>query len=160
VPSHQFLEEFQCCSFVSALRDDGFKHFTFVFYSAPEVVPLSIHLHEDLVHMPLPFRERAKLLDPLSSGLRGKHWTEPVPPVADGFVADIYSAFMQQIFHFPKRKRETDVLHHSQADDLGTGLKVLERDRFGHSRTLRKSPAPLKQSYSDKAERTVSLPRG
>ncbi len=52
---HQFLKEFECCSFVSALRDHSLEHFTFVTHHAPEVVSLAIHLHKNLVHVPLPF---------------------------------------------------------------------------------------------------------
>ncbi len=55
VPLHQFSEEFQCCGFVSAFRDDCFQHLSFVIDGAPKIMPLAIHLHENLVHVPLPF---------------------------------------------------------------------------------------------------------
>ncbi len=55
VPLNQFLEEFQCCSFVSTLRDDGLKHFTFVIDGTPEVVAFAVHFHEYFVQMPLQF---------------------------------------------------------------------------------------------------------
>ena len=61
---------------------------------------------------------------------------------------------MQQIFDMPKRERETDVQHQRQADDLGAGLKVFERGRSGHGQKLRNTPAPLKQSSSDKTLRS------
>ncbi len=67
-------------------------------YGAPKVVTLAIHLHEHLVHVPLPFRECAKLLDAFSSDFRSKHRAEPIPPISDGFMADIDPAFVQQIF--------------------------------------------------------------
>ncbi|KUJ79254.1 hypothetical protein AVO44_08430 [Ruegeria profundi] len=65
----QFLEEFQCCSFISTFGENRFQHLTFVIYGTPEIVPLSIHLHENLIHLPLLFRECAQPLDALSSDL-------------------------------------------------------------------------------------------
>ncbi len=69
VPLHQFLEEFQCCGFVSTLRNDGLKHLTFVINGPPKIMPLAIHFHKDLVHVPLPFGEGAQVLNTLSSDL-------------------------------------------------------------------------------------------
>ena len=82
MPLHQFIEEFQCCSFVSPFRDNGFQHLTFVINGPPKIMPLAIYLHKDLVHMPLPFGVGSKLLNTLSSGLRSKHRTKPVPTVS------------------------------------------------------------------------------
>jgi len=36
------------------------------------------------------------------SNLRREHWTEPVPPGANRFVADIDAAFVEQIFDLPQ----------------------------------------------------------
>ncbi len=94
--------------------------------SPPEVVPLAIHLHENLVYMPLPFRERAQLLNTLPSDLSSKQRAKPVPPISDSFVAHVDASLVQQIFDIPKRERESDVQHHGQADDLGTGFEVFE----------------------------------
>ncbi len=52
-----------------AFGDDRFQHFDFVIHGAPEVVSLAVHLHKNLVHMTLPFRECPQLLDSLSSDL-------------------------------------------------------------------------------------------
>ncbi len=150
VSLHQFLKEFQCCSFVSAFGDNGFQHLTFVIDSPPKIMPLAIHLHENLVNVPLPFGEGAQLLHTLSSDLRSKHRPEPVPPISDSFVAHVDASLVQQIFDIPKRERETDVQHNRQADDLGTGFKVFERRGSGHGQKLRNHPARLKQSSSDK----------
>ncbi len=122
--------------------------------SPPKIVPLAIDLHENLVEVSLAFRECTKLLDPFASNLRSKHWAEPVPPESDGFVADIDPAFVQQIFDIPQRKRKSDIKHHGQADDLGTGFEVLEGGRFGHGQKLRNRPALLKPSSSDKTVQT------
>ncbi len=65
-------------------------------------------------------------------------------------MADVDASLVQQIFDITKRKRKPDVQHHRQADDLGTGLEILESGRFGHSQTLCKPPARLNPSSSDK----------
>ena len=41
-----------------------------------------------------------------------------MPPVPNGFVADVNATLMQQVFDVPERKRKPDVEHHRQADDL------------------------------------------
>ena len=116
----------------------------------PKVMLLTVDLHENLVHVPLPFRECAQLLDSLSAYLRSKHRTEAVPPIADGFVTDIDTTLVKEIFDIPQRKWKPDVQHHRQADDLGTGFEVLEGGRFGHSQMLCNRPARLKLVSSDK----------
>ncbi len=132
VPLHQFLSEFQCCSFVSAFADNGFQHLVLMIDGPPEVVSLAIHLHKNLVQVPLPFGERAQLLNTLSSNLSSKNRAKPVPPISDSFVAHVDASRMQQIFDIPKRERETDVQHHRKANDLGAGFEILERGRFGY----------------------------
>ena len=59
------------------------------------------------------------MLDTLSSDLRGEHRTEPIPPETDGFVVDIDATLVQQILDVPQRRRESNIHHHRQADDLG-----------------------------------------
>ncbi len=65
-------------------------------------------------------------------------------------MADIDASLVQQVFDIPRRKWKSNVQHHRQMNDLTTGLEVLEAERFGHSSTLRKPPAPLNPSPSDK----------
>jgi hypothetical protein len=64
-------------------------------------------------------------------------------------MADFDAAFMQYVFHIPKRKRETNVQHHRQADDFRAALKALEPVRFGHVQKLRGRPARLNWNLSD-----------
>ncbi len=61
-------------------------------------------------------------------------------------MADVDASLVQQVFDIPQRKWKPDVQHYRKTDDLGTGFEILERGRFVHSQTLRKPPAPLKQS--------------
>ena len=58
--------------------------------------------------------------------LRREPRTEPVPPGANRFMADIDAAFVEQIFDLPQRKRIPDIHHHGQADDLGGRLEISE----------------------------------
>ena len=99
---HCFLEEFLRSLPVSRLRDKAFQDLAFVIYSAPEVVPLAIDLHEDLVEMPSP-AAGSHALDPALPDLGGKHWTEPVPQEPDCFMADFDTALVQQILNVAQR---------------------------------------------------------
>ncbi len=150
VPLHQFLEEFQCGSFVSAFGDNGFQHLTFGMNSTPKIIPLAIHLYENLVHVPLPFGEGAQLLNTLPPDFSSKHRAKPVPPISDSFVTHVDASFLQKVFHISKRKRKTDTQHHCKANNLRTGLKILKGGRSGHSQTLCTRPARLKTNSSDK----------
>ena len=53
------------------------------------------------------------------SDLGCEQWTKTVPPVANGFVADINASLEQEIFDVAQGERETDVHHDREADDLG-----------------------------------------
>ncbi len=147
---HQFLEEFKCYSFVSAFGNNGFQHLALMILGPPKIMPLTIHLHKNLIHLPLPFGEYAQLLNTLSSDLSSKHWAKPVPPIPDSFVAHVDASLVQQVFDISKREWETDVKHHRKADDLGAGFEVLKRGKIGYGQKLRNTPARLKPSSSDK----------
>ena len=66
--------------------------------------------------------------------LRGEHWPKPVPPQTHRLVADVDATFEQNVFNLAQRQRIADVHHHSEANDLGRCLEVLER--IFHSETL------------------------
>ena len=65
-----------------------------------------------------------------SSDFRSKHRVDPVPPVADGFMADIDAALVQKILDVSKRKGKADVYHHRRADYSGVGFEMPKRERF------------------------------
>ena len=69
-------------------------------------------------------------------------------------MADIDATFVQKILDIPERKREPDVQHNSQTDNLGARLEVAKRRAFGHGQTLENRPARLKLVLSDKAQPT------
>ena len=72
---------------------------TFVINGPPEVMRLSVDLHEDLVQVPLPVRIRSHPTNPVSSYLSSKHRTKSIPPKPNCFVADLNASFVQKIFH-------------------------------------------------------------
>jgi len=117
----------------------------------PQVVPLSVDLHEHLVQVPTPLA-RAHPLDPALPDLRSKHRPEPVPPEPDGLVADLDPALVKKVLDVPKREREPHSEHHRQANDLGAGPDPLEGAGFCHGGTLRGRPPSLEPGFSDKAE--------
>lgn len=75
---------------------------------------------------------RAHLVDASAAYLGGKHRAKSSRPAPHGFVADVDAAFVQQILDVAQRRRESDVHHHRQTDDLGARLEILERAAFGH----------------------------
>ena len=50
--------------------------------------------------------------------LRGKHWTNAVPPVPHGLMADVDAALTQTIFALSQREGVADRHHARAADDL------------------------------------------
>jgi len=148
---HCFSKEIQCRFAIPALGDITFKHLTFVIYSAPQVVRFAVDLHENLVQVPLPIRMRTNLLNPFPSDLGRKHRPKPVPPETDRLMTDIDAAFVQQIFDVPERKREPNIHHNRQADDVGRRLEVLEWVTFFHPATLSVPLAHFNQVSADSA---------
>ena len=75
-----------------------------------------------------------------------------MPPDTHRLVADIDATLVQQVFDVPQRRRETDVYHHGEADDLGAGLDVPERAAVGHGSRLSTRSRQLKRGSSDNAQ--------
>lgn len=61
--------------------------------------------------------------------------SETVYPEPHALVANIDTAFMQQVLHIPKRQRKSDVNHHRELDDFGRRFEVTEWIS-GHQMTL------------------------
>lgn len=108
-----------------------------------------VDLHEHLIQVPLPMTARAHRFRPSTPDLGCEHRTEPVPPEAHCFVADLDAPFVPKILDVAQRQREPDVEHHRQADDLRARLEVAERGALGHQRRLAGHPRRLKPSSSD-----------
>ncbi len=63
----------------------------------------------------------------LPTDVGGKQGPEPVSPEAHRLVADVDTAFEQQILDIPEQKREPHILHHHQADHLRRRIETPER---------------------------------
>ena len=50
--------------------------------------------------------------------LRGNHWTNAVPPVPHGLMADVDAALTQKIFDLSQRYVVADIHHDRETDDL------------------------------------------
>ena len=70
-------------------------------------------------------------------------------------MADIDTAFVEQIFDISKRKRKPDVKHHCKANDLGTGFEVAKWRVFCHLNKLEPRPTRLKPVSSDSAAKDI-----
>ena len=64
----------------------------------PKVMFFFINFHKNFIRLPLPV---ARLQAPCSSlcGLACEIRAKPMLPVANGFIAYIYSSFMKQVFY-------------------------------------------------------------
>ena len=142
-PDH-FLEKFQSCLSIPLPAHIDFENLTFVIDGAPHIVLYAVDLHEDLVQMPAPLWSTVKSGNPFAADFAGKDGTEPLPPEAYRFVADVDAAFMQQILDISKRQREADIHHHRQADDFRDGFEVTERIGPGHPFWLRADQETVK----------------
>ena len=80
--------------------------------------------------MPLEPTKDVHFCDPLLADLGGESWAEPIPPIAHRLMVNIDFAFVEQVLYIPQRKREADIHHHCEADDLGRRLEVAENGRF------------------------------
>jgi hypothetical protein len=90
-----------------------------------------------------------KVPNPFPSDLRGEQRAKSVPPETDSFMANINTAFGQQILNISKRKWKPNIHHHRQADDLRARLEILEWVAFCHPERLGIRPARLKPFSSD-----------
>ena len=66
--------------------------------STPQIVCFSIYLYKHFIEMPFPVGMILSRMYPFIAYLMSEHWTKPIPPVSDSFMADIDASFMEQIF--------------------------------------------------------------
>ena len=52
--AHCFSKKFQGCLLVTCLGNKTFQNLTLVIHCSPEIVALSVDLHEDFIQVPLP----------------------------------------------------------------------------------------------------------
>lgn len=71
----------------------AFQYLAFVIHHPPEVVSLTVDLHEDLIQMP-PQAAKLQALDPPFPDLDRKYRAEPKPPELNRLVADVGASFM------------------------------------------------------------------
>jgi hypothetical protein len=109
--------------------------------SAPQVVPLAVDLHENLVEMTLPMAGLHPF-DLSPADLIREKRAKPMPPILDRLVAHIDTSLVKQFFDIPQRERKTHIQHHCQANDLGARLEVLERGSVWSFVDATRRPAP------------------
>ena len=114
--SHCFYKELLRCSLVTSFCNKAFKNLTFMINGTPKVKPFTVNFDENLIQMPLPVRV---VIHPLLPNFRGKLSAKSVHPKPHSFIANINSTFVEDIFNLAKAERVADVVHYSQADNLG-----------------------------------------
>ena len=56
-----------------------------------------------------------------------------MPPVPNGFIAYVHTAFMQKVFYISQRERKPYIQHNCELDDLRAGFEIAKRYWFRHS---------------------------
>lgn len=143
VPLQRLLQKRQGRSLSALLRDVAFEDLTFVIDRSPQIVTLSIDPHEDLIKVPAPVVKTLHSADPLSPDVSSEHRTEPVPPQAHRLVTYVDTAFEQQVFHIPQRRRKPHIHKHREPNDPGRRVEIAEwTGWFARSRHGSALPSP------------------
>ena len=137
-PFHGFHKEFQAISPTPSLGHEGFHDVTFVSHDA---MGGCVALYECGVEVPVPAGRGPQARAPVSRDTVGEYPARSAPPDPHGFMADLEAPLVQQVFDVASRQRVADREHHRQADDLGAGLDVPEREGREISRGTAKAPS-------------------
>ena len=103
--------------------------------SPPQVMPLTVDLHEHLVQVPAP-SAGFHAFDAALADLGGEDRAKAEPPEPDGLMADVDATLVKQILNIPQRQREPDIHHDRQADDFRAAVEIREWVAFCHARRL------------------------
>src|SRR5271154_4688016 len=123
---HDALQKLERRCLVPPRCDHGFQNLAFVIDRPPEIAELAIDLHKDLIQMPPPLGEVAKMRNPLLSDLCREHRAKPVPPKSDGLMADFDPALGQQILNVTQRQWVPHLHHYDQTDHLWRAVEISE----------------------------------
>ncbi len=91
------LEEPHSRRFITFLRDVALKDLALVIDRSPQVMGLAIDLYEHLIDVPAPVTKSSHPADPLPIDIGCKQRAKPVPPMPHRFMADVDTAFCQQV---------------------------------------------------------------
>ena len=157
VSFHRLLQKPQRSLAIPLLCDKYLKDFSCVINRSPEVVSFTIDSHEDLIQMPPPLWQFLHCGRAVLSYLRCKQRAEPVPPSTNRLVADVDTAFVEQVFHLSQRQREAHIHLDRQTDHIRRGLVI--KEWISHPRTLRIPNPQLKPVSSDNTPRCTQKAR-
>ena len=99
---HGFSQEFQGGSFISGLRDKGFENLAFMVDRAPKIMCFARDSHEDLVEMPAPLPGLTHGACASLADRFREEFAKSIDPEPDALVADVDTAFMEQVFDVAK----------------------------------------------------------
>lgn len=93
----RLLEEAQSSRIIPFLGDIAFQDFTLVINGSPQVMRLSIDLHEDFINVPTPICIALHAANPLAFDVSREHRAKPVPPQPHRLMVNVDSTLEQQI---------------------------------------------------------------
>jgi hypothetical protein len=111
--THQLAKEPLSGSAIATSLDQDIDHIAILIDGAPQILPPTGDLHEDLVKMPCVAEPR---LPPASSGSVFR--PELFTPAANGLIGHLDAALGQEILDVSETQRESVVEPHCVADDL------------------------------------------
>jgi hypothetical protein len=95
VSFHRFAHELQSCLAIPSFGDEGLQDFSFVINSSPKVVRFTIDPHKNLVQVPASLNPVLMTDHSLLPDLGCENGPKPVPPEANGLMADVDATLMQ-----------------------------------------------------------------
>ena len=120
------FQQAQSRSFVSFLCHIALENLAFMINDTPKIMGLTIDLYDDVIEVPPPICGASHPANPLAANVGGKHWTETVSPEADGLVADIDTAFDDQILYIPQAEWKANVHQNHETDHLRRRVEVAQ----------------------------------
>lgn len=88
-------------------------------HGTPQIVRLPTNFYDYLAQLPLPLPALAHTFLHTTLDLVGKAGAEAASPMADGFIANVDPALVQQVFDIAQRQRYSEIYHDRELDDLG-----------------------------------------
>lgn len=111
--------------------------------STPQMVTLSVNLHELLVEVPLPLPEPPHPADPLAPNISREQRAEPVPPEPHSLMTQTDTTLEKQVLPVPQRQRKSNVHHYYEPDHLRRRMEISkEVICLGHQCGLATRPCP------------------
>lgn len=115
------------------------------------IVDLAIYFYEHFLQIPLSVRICPHPTHSLAANFGTRHRSEPVPQKTYRLVANVNASFEQKVFNVSDQKRQSNIQHDRQANDLRRRFEITKWVRFCPPLKLMDRLARLTLILSDNA---------